>query len=148
MQQIKLTRGLVALVDDEDFEALNSFRWHANVSAGPKFYASRKARTSEGPRTIIYMHKVIMPTTTGVVDHINGDTLDNRRSNLRIVSQSVNLASGGNPSGVFYCTMTKRWAARVSFEGKRIFLGRFDSEAAAVAAAEGERVRLGIRVAR
>lgn len=78
MKQISLTQGKFAIVDDEDFDFLSQFRWH---------YAEGYA--SKAPH--IRMHRLLMNTPEGyLTDHINNNTLDNRRSNLRVVSPSQN----------------------------------------------------------
>lgn len=83
MKEIKLTKGKVAIVDDEDFESLSQFKWHCSVG-----YAMRREYPS---RKILLMHRVILNPPEGKEpDHINGDRLDNRRCNLRISTRSEN----------------------------------------------------------
>lgn len=86
MQKIKLTKGYFALVDDDDFDRLSKTNW-CITSGG---YAKRGTK-EHGKQTVHYMHRQIMNADKGyVVDHINGDKLDNRKSNLRLTNQSVN----------------------------------------------------------
>lgn len=83
---IPLTRGLVTKVDHED-AALEKVRWHANYSAPSKPYAVGRI---EGRR--VYMHRIITAAPVDLhVDHVNGDSLDNRRANLRIGTPAENL---------------------------------------------------------
>lgn len=98
--EIKLTKGLSAFVSPEDFERVNAFKWCASVeSRGTKVYAVRFTKDPEGiKRQIkIRMHRFIMGVPTGpnddrVVDHLDHDGLNNRRENLEITSQEINMA--------------------------------------------------------
>jgi hypothetical protein len=92
-KEIILTRGKVAIVDDEDFKYLNQYKWYA--SKIPKYdlwYANRTTSLKkEGFRKDIGMHRVIMnPPPKMFVDHIDHNGLNNQRSNLRIVTQRQN----------------------------------------------------------
>lgn len=91
MKEIQLTQGQVAMVDDKDFEWLSQWKWFAAWCPDTRsFYARRYPG--------IIMHRVIMNTQKGIdVDHINHNTLDNRRENLRNVTRQQN-------------TMNKKWA--------------------------------------
>lgn len=94
-REIPLTKGKVAIVDDEDFHTLNQWKWYAsNESRGTKWYAIRRVKFGN-KRLKIRMHRFIMGVTVfergAVVDHINHDSLDNRRSNLEIVTQKENM---------------------------------------------------------
>jgi hypothetical protein len=90
MKEIKLSQGLFALVDDEDFEPMLEHYWHAvNGGSGNK-YAARKVRV-DGKTQVIFMHKVLARTPPGMLtDHINGNTLDNRKANLRMCNRWEN----------------------------------------------------------
>ena len=108
MKRIPLTQGKFALVDDEDFEALSQFKWRAKhcpdgrrPEKSSKWYACRTEIRKRGPKAgkkkEVYMHRFLMDAPRGkVVDHLNGDGLDNRRANLRICTQKENLANGVN----------------------------------------------------
>lgn len=93
---IELTRGYSAIVDDADYEWLNQWKWHVMVDT--RHNVATAARSVHGAEMVrngknrIYMHRFIMDCPTDMeIDHINGNTLDNRRSNLRIVTRSENL---------------------------------------------------------
>ena len=89
MKEIPLTRGLVTQIDDEDFEWLNQWKWYANGKRGIS-YAVRSA-ISDGRQIKIRMSRLILDCQPdAMVDHINGDTLDNRRLNLRICKSGEN----------------------------------------------------------
>lgn len=98
MKEIRLTRGCVALVDDEDYARLSRFNWFARFSSRSRtFYAARNTGGEENifdiKRRTVFMHHVVIgwerePDTE--VDHKNGNGLDNRKENLRIVSMNQN----------------------------------------------------------
>ena len=88
MREIQLPRGQVAIVDDEDFEVLNAHQWHVywNVLTCT-FYAFRDVPVVGRKPRNIPMHRHTVGSQRGVrVEHINKNTLDNRRSNLRVCS--------------------------------------------------------------
>lgn len=133
MKEIPLTRGLVALVDDEDYDSLSPHKWYAfKHSEHCTVYAGRKL-TAEG--NILRMHRIILSAPSGLdVDHVNGDGLDNRRCNLRIATRSQNCHNRGagrnNKSGykgVCWHTQAGRWVAQIGIGGKRKHLGLFAS---------------------
>lgn len=81
---IPLTRGLVARVDDADLPALRPFKWHATANG----YA---ATCLPGTRRYVYMHRLLLNAGPGdLVDHIDGDRLNNTRANLRLVTPCQN----------------------------------------------------------
>lgn len=127
MKRIKLTQERFALVDNEDFALVSRFKWHY-LSIG---YAASKSCPA------LYMHRFIMRAPEGfVVDHVNGKTLDNRKSNLRIVSHSFNLLhhvrrSKANTSGipgVIWHKKAKKWQAYKQINKRNTYLGLFDSK--------------------
>jgi hypothetical protein len=139
VREVPLSRGLVALVDDGDFELVASVgKWYANPSHHT-FYA-RKNFNRGGRRWSVRMHTLI--TGWPLVDHINGNGLDNRRSNLRPADNSQNTANSrvrsDSRTGLTGVSRRRnRWAARVGIPGsggQRLFLGVFDTpEEAALA---------------
>jgi hypothetical protein len=126
-KEIELTRGLKALVDDEDYALLNQWKWCANY-AHNKVYASRK----EGKKSI-YMHKSIMNTPAGMeVDHKDGNGINNQKYNLRNCTHAQNLSNLGmrknNTSGykgVTWVARRKRFMAQIAVRGKHIGLGYY-----------------------
>lgn len=87
MKEIKLTKGKSALVDDEDFDELNKYKWHFKTDG----YAARNFRLYRGKRTTIRMHQFILVPPTGMVtDHKDRNKLNNQKSNLRICTRSQN----------------------------------------------------------
>jgi len=129
--EIPLTKGFVALVDpvDSDLAVLN---WHAN----PKGYAEKYDPVSRGK---MHLHRIMLSRKIGgallpdeLVDHINGNRCDNRRSNLRIATAAQNLRNvkrhADNQSGykgVTWNTRQEMWLARICVDYKSIHLGYF-----------------------
>jgi hypothetical protein len=105
MRTIELTQGLHSIVDEEDFERVSKYHWYASRnSRGTKWEARRTARHSDKPRwraCKVKLHHFVLNISPNempaghVVDHINGDSLDNRKSNLEIVTQRVNMERAG-----------------------------------------------------
>lgn len=123
--EITLSNGQVALIDKGDFTHLSKFKWY--FIGG---YAARK----ESGKTI-YMHREVTSALKGTeVDHINNNGLDNRTSNLRIVTRTQNNQNRGmqksNTSGykgVVWHKQNQKWWARIWVNGKQISLGCFDA---------------------
>jgi hypothetical protein len=138
MRTIGLTRGLVALVDDDDYDELTKTSWYA---AKHKFgyYAARGQRIN-GRTCGILMHRQILRTPAGLwTDHINGDKLDNRRANLRIATPANNIHNTpprgtSGYRGVSFHPHTGKWRARLKVAGITTSLGLFDSAEAAARA--------------
>jgi hypothetical protein len=122
MKEIQLTKGEVALVDDEDFDYLNSFKWHCSAFG----YALCSSGSKDGKRNITRMHRWVNETPNDMeTDHINGNRLDNRSSNLRSVTHSQNAINKNvhNPTG--YRGVEKRgnsWRACITVDYKKIRL--------------------------
>src|SRR5690606_36282447 len=128
MKEIPLTKGYVALVDDEDYEWLSQWKWTALVT-GKQVYGYRKSG-----RTNILIHRLITDAPRGsVVDHINRNTLDNQRENLRVVGRKENaLNSSFKPNGTSSYRGVRfskgAWQAEIMVNRKYIYLGRFRDE--------------------
>jgi hypothetical protein len=142
MKLIPLTQGQFAKVDDEDYERVNKFRWCANWMNGKSFYAIHSYRRDNGTHTGMSMHRLVMGAKNGQnVDHIHHDTLDNRKSELRICTQSQNLMNKGKSrnntsgfKGVSWRKDCKKWIALIRKENKTYNLGYFSTkEEAAIA---------------
>ena len=95
MKKIKLSRGKTALIDDDDFERVSQYNWYINENAEKtKLYAMRsKLKSEEGTvkGTKVYMHRFIMQVVekSAVIQHKNGNTLDNRKENLAIKKRAI-----------------------------------------------------------
>lgn len=132
MREIPLTQGKFAIVDEEDYPELSKYRWRIQAHR----YAAREGMGGD-KRKQVYMHRELLGVPEGfVVDHINGDPLDNRKSNLRICRQADNAKNqtktrSDNSSGYKGVTFWKRdgnWKAQLYTNGKNINLGYFDNK--------------------
>lgn len=142
--------GLFALVDDDDFESVSLKSWHLTKNKN-KIYP-RCSYWQDGRIVNKRLHNYLLKSREGlVIDHINGNTLDNRRENLRYVTQKVNAQNRvKNPSnksgtrGVHFDKGRKRpsggwrtkprWVASIYYEGKQLYLGGFEKKDEAIKA--------------
>ena len=128
-RSIPLTQGKVAWVDQSDYTMLSRFRWHLHVQG----YAVRNTWTV-GRGGVSLMHRMVMlPSPAQVVDHANGNPLDNRRKNLRVCSQAENNGNLRRPAtntsgfkGVSWFARGSRWVAHIRVNGRSTNLGYFD----------------------
>jgi len=134
MKEIPLTQGQFALVDDDDFELLSRYKWHASWSPhGKCFYARTNICTPDGKRTVLLMHRLIMDAKPDEqVDHINHFTLDNRKSELRLCTQSQNqnnrrrqTNNKSGHKGVYFNNRNQTWRAQICVSGVQKYLGYF-----------------------
>lgn len=136
LKRIKLTKGY-AIVDDDDYETIRQYRWH--LSNG---YACR-TYVLNGKKAYCYMHRQINNTPIGLyTDHINGNKLDNRRNNLRVVTKSQNSANSSKRSdnlssnyrGVRRNTASSTFMARIRKDGIVYYIGSFKTQLEAATA--------------
>lgn len=131
MKLIKLTQNKVTIINDRDFQAVNKLKWHIHSLgyAVSKFWLNGKCKS-------IYMHRLIInPKKYEVVDHINGNKLDNRRINLRECSQVVNchnrnklnINNTSGYRGVHFDKSVKRWKSQITVNKKIIRIGSFNN---------------------
>ena len=93
MKEILLTQGKVALVDDEDFDFLNQWKWHTRVQSTGNCYAARSIH-SKNTCHCMFMHRLIMNTFIGMeVDHIDHNGLNNQKYNLRNCTHAQNRSN-------------------------------------------------------
>lgn len=138
MKAIQLSKGMVAVVDDEDFERIAQYRWKFLKSG----YAGRTiwlpGRVSSG----VLMHRVIMGAQKGeYVDHINENKIDCRKENMRLCTNAQNCANRGknknNTSGfkgVTWSKKEKKWIAQIMVNRKHKRIGCFSTAEEAQAA--------------
>lgn len=126
-REIRLTQGQLAIVDDEDFDYLNQWKWFARWQESTQsFYAVRSVNTGDQIYTI-FMHRLIMEAPEGTkVDHrYPAETLNNRRSNLRMATKQENnrnRRTGKNNTsgykGVSWHSKLKTWRVRIKVESQ------------------------------
>jgi len=155
MRTIDLTQNQVALVDDEDFEWVNQWKWYAMWQQGTQsFIAARSIRNSNTKkRRTIRMAREICGLKYGdkrVSDHKNHDTLDNQRYNLRKCTHQQNLQNhrknrtyngkkcSSRYSGVAWHAFAKKWVVWIENNNKKIYLGLFTSEIEAAKKYDGK----------
>lgn len=133
MKLIMLSQGKFAQVDDEDFWELNKHKWCTTRGKGNTFYAQRSVRINGKARPIL-MHRVIMNAPPRIqCDHLDGDGLNNQRSNLRFATNQENNRNKVGPNrnnklgvkGVCWNKRTKKFEADITVDGKTIHLGFF-----------------------
>lgn len=129
MKNIPLTQGKFAIVDDEDYEWLNQWKWHYNHNG----YAVRFIKNGN-KKKYISMHRFILNTPINkLTDHINSNGLDNRRSNLRIVTSQQNatnrkteIRNTSGFKGVMWNKASKKWRVVIEKDNKKIHIGMFE----------------------
>jgi len=132
MKEIILTKGCKALVDDEDYERINKFRWNFQSGRAGRSIGGRKNKVN------FMLHWAIIgkPKKGFVVDHIDNNPLNNTRSNLRICTPGENAKNSkqigkNNTSGykgVKWDKARNKWMASIMVEYRNKFLGRFESK--------------------
>lgn len=137
MMEIPITKGYTAIIDDEDFDKVKDFKWHYHG----KGYAAR-GYYNNGKVVVEKMHQRIIGRAKGnmEIDHINGNKLDNRKCNLRVVTHQQNTFNaqrkrpqkpGVNPSsykGVTWRNDRNKWRSRITLNDHRYYLGLYDTE--------------------
>lgn len=132
-----MSRGKYAIVDPDDYYRLSEYKWYVCRDFS-KFYAIRTGPNRNGKRgKTIRMHRQVANTPNGLdCDHINGDSLDNRKANLRSATHMQNCWNRGKSSkvgyskykGITFHKERQKWAALICVHGRRIFLGKFKDE--------------------
>ena len=141
MKEIPLTRGRVAIVDDDNYDSLSQYKWHFHDNSSGLGYAAR----TDGGR-VIWMHRVVNATPDGFeTDHLNHDRLDNRKENLRTATSSENRANRQYENTCGFRGVQKdwsRWRARIRTAGRLLSLGTFLTPEEAARAYDKEASRL------
>jgi len=135
MKEIQLTQERVVLVDDEDYEKLNKFKWFAQKSTHT-FYANRNSPRINGKRYLILMHHEVIgkPPKGFETDHRSGNGLDNQKENLHHVTHRQNTQNRKNENssskypGVCWNRLREKWVARIEINGISKHLGVFTNE--------------------
>ena len=133
--RLPLSRGLFALVDEDDYERAKHFKWTASVG-GRGCYAV----LVKGPNGAVPLHRFVLDAPDGsIVDHRDRDGLNNRRSNLRFCSAAQNCANRSKQlgpttsrfKGVYFEASSGRWRVEIKKDNRKTDLGRYDSERSA-----------------
>lgn len=128
---IKLSQGYRTKVDVEDYALLSRFSWHYVKAPRDK---QGYAVCSTPPYRNNKMHRVILSAKKGeIVDHKNQNSLDNRRSNIRIVDAYTSAVNRtlSNKYGTGVSKVGNKFTSRITYKGKRIYLGYFNTQIAA-----------------
>lgn len=130
MKFIELGHGNKAIIDDDDFDRVNQYKWYLS--------AYGYACTSRGR---VYLHRFVLNYTgRKVIDHIDRNSLNNQKDNLRICTRSQNIRNSNKRQGssrykgVRWHKGTGKWNARITFNYREYHLGLFSSEIAAAKA--------------
>ena len=131
MKQIILTQGRYAIVDDEDFDLVSRYKWYTIHDLKGNFWYARTNIRINGKRTTTTMHRIIMNPENGkVVDHIDGNGLDNRRLNLRVCfnaenckNKRLNKNNKSGFKGVSWHNVLKKWRVRIFCNGSYFHIG-------------------------
>ena len=133
MPIITTRKGEEILVDQDDFDRYSKYTWFINSNG----YAQRNEPRCNGRRNMPNMHREVLGLRYGdgsIVDHVNGNKLDNRKENLRICTASENTINTGLSTrnktgykGVSFCKRAKKFRAQISIDGKVKSLGYYDN---------------------
>lgn len=136
MKEIPLTKGFTATVDDDDFEWISQHKWRVLIKpTGSHKYAVCTVSVNGKERNML-MHRIVMGCPVGMqVDHIDGNGLNNQRSNLRVCTHSENMrnrnARKNSTSaflGVHWNKQNGKWRAAIRINGKQTIIGLYNSE--------------------
>jgi hypothetical protein len=137
-RRIYLGEGKWTILDQADYYRLKHYKWivYGGGNSGENLYAVRFKLVEPYKTTYVSMHREIMNANDErFVDHKNCNSLDNRRSNLRLATRSENIQNRRKKKnttsqfiGVNFSKTESKWRSRITYQGKRIVLGRFDSE--------------------
>lgn len=135
MHKIKLDKEFIAFVDDEDLEKVSNYTWCLRWANGRKAYVRARVPNSGQPGKCIMLHRFIVDAPKWcVVDHVDGNPLNNTRSNLRVCTQaensrnSISVSGSSKYKGVSYVKRINKWRSYIKFNYKQIFLGYFKEE--------------------
>jgi hypothetical protein len=126
-KQVLITRGEITLIDESDWGLVCKYNWTLHIPDNRKYARCHY----EGKK--IYLHRLLLNAKPGeIVDHKNGDGLDNRRNNIRLATQSQNTANcttsiktASGFRGVYFDKRSGLWQAKIKFNYKSNFLGSY-----------------------
>jgi len=145
-QQHRITTVTETKIDIEDFEKVVEHKWYYSHQHG---YICAKEPTPTPSRKGIYLHRVIMGDTNGMVDHVDQDKTNNRKENLRLCTISQNAmntklykSNTSGYKGVYYDKKSDAWRAKIEYKRKVYNLGLFSSAEKAAAARDKKAIEL------
>lgn len=135
MKKIQLPHNKFTLVDDSDYEWLNQWKWHVQPSINTEYVVRTEWLTNK-KCICIRMHRLIMDASIKeLIDHKDGNGLNNQRNNLRKADSTKNGAnrrtaknSSSKYLGVHFCNTRKKWVSQIQHKGKGKHLGVFNDE--------------------
>lgn len=138
MKEIELTQGMVALIDEEDFDRVNQYKWHLSKTHKNKSYCEYQIYDGKGNRVRRYMHRFILNIVDKSIeiDHIDGNGLNNQKQNLRESNRNENMSNRtvnnkNNTSGyrgVYWHKAGNKWMASLQHKGKYVYLGLYEDK--------------------
>jgi len=132
MQEIK-TKNHIIIVSDEDYDRLSQFTWHVMKTNFNKLYARRWSDSSKNKKAVLMHREVLNAPEHSEVDHINHDTLDNRRDNLRLCTRQQNTQNRKSKvteyKGVSFNKVNGKYHTQIvePKTKKRLHLGDYDT---------------------
>ena len=127
-KEIQLTQGKVAIVDDDMFDYLNQWKWYANNN-----YVGRSITVSKNKQKHILIHRFIMKPDKGMlIDHLDGNPLNNQKNNLRICTHSdnmrnckISIKNTSGYKGVSFVKKKNKYKSAIKFNKRKIYLGYY-----------------------
>jgi len=138
-------------IDDEDWLVVSQYRWYVNYSKCTKTFYVRRNIYANGKQTVMRLHRMLLLAKKGeIVDHKNNDTLDNRKSNLRLCTYSENKMNStihkesktSKYKGVGFHKDRQKYQAYIRVNGKQFYLGLYESEIDAAKAYDKKAIEL------
>jgi hypothetical protein len=126
----------IIIIDDEDHNKIKNYIWHVAPSKNGYSLYAKTGILKNGKRSILKMHRLLMNFPENkIVDHINTNSLDNRKENLRICTNQENQMNGtkrmngtSKYKGVYFDKSRNKFVANIMKDGKKVFTKRFDTE--------------------
>lgn len=132
---------IYAIIDKSDFNKVIQFKWNLHTDSTNTYFRAYKGYRNDNTKEYIFLHNLILDNYKKdfVVDHINGNTLDNRKKNLRKCQQRKNEINKKIPKnnisgfkGVHYSKLENKWKSYITYNNKRYFLGTFNNKEDAI----------------
>lgn len=155
MREVPLSQGMVALVDDADYEQVMAHTWSAHLE-GTAYYAVTMVPHPDGGQTpsgrdrrkTLSMHRLLLGSKLAEIDHKDGNGLNNQRNNLREATRTQNArnrksvtGSSSQCVGVSFVTRTQKWQAQIKVGSKNFYLGQYATEQEAAEARDRAAVK-------